>query len=241
MADRNRAVARATTHYNARMSRNPWTATTRTAYTARSPWRGQWLAAGAAIKSPESGLEYRIGRMLGEGGFGQAYLADRLGRSSEIPRRVCIKVSPRIDGWLREAYFGQVLDGHERAIRVYDAFPLTRADGRILYYLALEYAEHGDLQTYLRRASRGFTESAVRREIAGLLEILRKLHRGQTLHRDLTPVNVFVCAGPRLKVGDFGIVRQQSDTRGDYCTYDEPHDGAERSAEQGRTEVADEG
>jgi hypothetical protein len=34
------------------------------------------------------------------------------------------------------------------------------------------------------------------------------------LHRDLTPVNVFVCDGPRLKLGDFGIVRQQSDRRG---------------------------
>ncbi len=55
---------------------------------------------------------------------------------------------------------------------------------------------------------------AVRREIAGLLDVLRKLHRGQTLHRDLTPVNVFVCAGLRLKLGDFGIVRQQSDARG---------------------------
>ena len=58
----------------------------------------------------------------------------------------------------------------------------------------------------------------VRREIAGILEVLRKLHRGQTLHRDLTPMNLFVCAdGARaamLKLGDFGIARQQSDTRG---------------------------
>jgi len=44
--------------------------------------------------------------------------------------------------------------------------------------------------------------------------VLRKLHRGQLLHRDLTPVNVFVCQGPCLKLGDFGIVRQQSDRRG---------------------------
>jgi serine/threonine protein kinase len=34
------------------------------------------------------------------------------------------------------------------------------------------------------------------------------------LHRDLTPLNVFVCEGPSLKLGDFGIVRQQSDGRG---------------------------
>ena len=49
---------------------------------------------------------------------------------------------------------------------------------------------------------------------AGILEVLGKLHRGQLLHRDLTPVNVFVCDGRKLKLGDFGIVRQQSDGRG---------------------------
>ena len=123
-------------------------------------------------------------------------------------------VSTRIDGWLREAYFGQVLDGHERALRVFDAFPLIREGGRVHYFLVLEYAEHGDLSAFLRRGGKGWTETAVRREIAGILDVLRKLHRGQTLHRDLTPVNVFVCAGPRLKLGDFGIVRQQSDARG---------------------------
>jgi serine/threonine-protein kinase len=34
------------------------------------------------------------------------------------------------------------------------------------------------------------------------------------LHRDLTPMNVFVFDDRRLKLGDFGIVRQQSDVRG---------------------------
>src|SRR5690606_25290592 len=54
----------------------------------------------------------------------------------------------------------------------------------------------------------------VRREIAGVLEVLGKLHRGQVLHRDLTPLNVFVCDGHRLKLGDFGITRHQTDGRG---------------------------
>ncbi len=44
--------------------------------------------------------------------------------------------------------------------------------------------------------------------------MLGKLHRGQMLHRDLTPMNVFVCDGRSLKLGDFGIVRHQSDRRG---------------------------
>ena len=201
------------------MTRNPWTAPTQTATRAatRAGARGtpsQLLAGHDVVESPETGLQYKVDRLIGEGGFGQAYLARRIGRSSAVPAVVCLKVSTRKDGWLREAYFGQVLDGHDRAIRVFDAFPLLGPDGRVRYFLALEYAEHGDLSAYLRRGGKGWSETAARREIAGILDVLRKLHRGQTLHRDLTPVNVFVCAGPRLKLGDFGIVRQQSDARG---------------------------
>jgi serine/threonine-protein kinase len=172
------------------------------------------LAPTQIVASPETGLEYRIDRLLGAGGFGQVYLARRLGRSSAVPARLCIKVSARIDAWLREAYFGQLLEGHPRAIGVFDAFPLVRSDGRLLYCLALEYARHGDLRAFLHRTGRGWHERTARREIAGILQVLGKLHRGQVLHRDLTPMNVFVCEGRSLKLGDFGLVRQQSDRRG---------------------------
>ena len=198
------------------MAKHATAATTRTVRRFHhSDHRGEPLLRSAEIvSSPETGLGYRIERLLGEGGFGQVYLATRIGRSSTVPETVCIKVSRRIDGWLREAYFGQLLDAHPRAIRVFDAFPLLRPDGRILYSLALEFALHGDLSAFLSRTTKGWTEAAARREIAGILEVLGKLHRGQTLHRDLTPLNVFVCDGRRLKLGDFGIVRQQSDRRG---------------------------
>ncbi|HTM26964.1 MAG TPA: protein kinase [Vicinamibacterales bacterium] len=198
------------------MSPNPWTATTRTTRSVHVPIRRavRFLSDGHIIESPETGLQYRIERLIGEGGFGQAFLATRVSRSSDVPAVVCIKVSERIDGWLREAYFGQLLEGHPRAIRVFDAFPLIEPRRGVLYCLALEYAPHGDLSAFLRRAEKGWAEATVRREIAGILDVLRKLHRGQLLHRDLTPVNVFVCEGPRLKLGDFGIVRQQSDRRG---------------------------
>jgi eukaryotic-like serine/threonine-protein kinase len=165
------------------------------------------------VVSLETQLEYRIERLLGAGGFGQVYLASRIGRSAIVPATVCIKISGHIDGWLREAYVGQLLDGHPRAIRVFDRFPMLR-DGRALYCLALEYARYGDLSAFLARSDKRWTERVTRREIAGILEVLAKLHRGQTLHRDLTPMNVFVCDGYSLKLGDFGIVRQQSDRRG---------------------------
>jgi len=172
------------------------------------------LAPAQVVVSPETRVPYRVEKLVGKGGFGQVYLARRLGRSTAVPETVCIKISPYIDGWVREAYFGRLLDGHPRAIRTFDAFPLVHAGGRILYCLAIELAEHGDLSAYLRRTGKAWTETAARREIAGILEVLGKLHRGQLLHRDLTPMNVFVCAGRRLKLGDFGIVRSQSDRRG---------------------------
>jgi serine/threonine-protein kinase len=189
-------------------------ATTRTAAAAGKHSRENLLQIAQVISSPETQLKYQIERLVGQGGFGQAYLARRLGRSTVIPDIVCIKVSRRIDGWLREAYFGQLLDGHPRAIRVFDTFPLTAQDRSMLYCLALEFATHGDLSAFFKRHGRPFSESAARREIAGVLEVLGKLHRGQMLHRDLTPMNVFVCDSHRLKLGDFGIVRQQSDQRG---------------------------
>jgi serine/threonine protein kinase len=191
-------------------------ATTRalTATRARVERSGNLLEIAQVITSPETQLQYRIDRLLGQGGFGQVYLARRLGRSTLVPEIVCIKASQRIDGWLREAYFGRLLDGHPRAIRVFDTFPLMVPGRSIVYCLALEYAHHGDLSAFLDRDSRTWTEATARREIAGILEVLGKLHRGQMLHRDLTPVNVFVCDGRRLKLGDFGIVRQQSDRRG---------------------------
>jgi eukaryotic-like serine/threonine-protein kinase len=190
--------------------------TTRTATSARgrTPRARHLLHAGQVVESPETSFKYAVDGLLGEGGFGQVYLARRLGRSRDVPEILCIKVSTRIDGWLREAYFGRLLDDHPRAIRVFDAFPLLRTGTPVLYCLALEYARFGDLSAYLHRHGSGWPERVARREIAGILDVLGKLHRGQLLHRDLTPLNVFVCDGRQLKLGDFGIVQQQSDRRG---------------------------
>ena len=190
-------------------------ATTRAPFERRGSRQAEGLLSiGQVVTSPETQLQYRVERLLGQGGFGQVYLCRRLGRAKTVPEVVCIKVSRRIDGWVREAYFGRLLDDHPRAIRLFDMFPLIAADRAVLYCLAIEYAPMGDLSAFLHRDSRRWSEAAARREIAGILEVLAKLHRGQLLHRDLTPVNVFVCEDRRLKLGDFGIVRQQTDRRG---------------------------
>ena len=128
------------------------TATTRslTPGRARVAAGGWFLEPAQIISSPETTLRYRIERFLAAGGFGQVYLARRVGRSADVPETVCIKVSSHIDGWLREAYFGQLLADHPRAIRVYDIFPLFRDtdEAPTLYCLALEFAKHGDPVSY---------------------------------------------------------------------------------------------
>src|SRR5687767_2236139 len=81
------------------------------------------------------------------------------------------------------------------------------------YCLAMEYAEHGDLGAWLARKG-AQSERFVRREIAAILQALDALHKGQALHRDLTPFNVFVCEDEQLKLGDFGIATHQLSRRG---------------------------
>ena len=129
-----------------------------------------------------------------------------------LPAQVCVKLSTRMSGWLREAYFAELLEREDRALRVFDRF--AEVDGeQMRYCLAMEYAEHGDLGAWLGREG-AQSERFVRREIAALLGALDALHRGHALHRDLTPFNVFVCEGKRLKLGDFGIATHQLNRRG---------------------------
>ena len=161
--------------------------------------------------SYESGRTYRLERLIGKGGFGEVYLATPT-PAQGIPAQVCVKISERMSAWLREAYFAELLDREPRALRVFDRFAIV--DGlRMRYCLAMEYAEHGDLGAWLARKGPQ-SERFVRREIAAILKALDAVHRGQAMHRDLTPFNVFVCENEELKLGDFGIATHQLSRRG---------------------------
>ena len=163
------------------------------------------------VFSTETGRTYRLDRLIGKGGFGEVYLATPT-PAEGFPEKVCIKISERLPAWLREAYFAELLGREPRALRVFDRFAVL--DGsRMRYCLAMEYAEHGDLGSWLAKKGPQ-PERVVRREIAAVLGTLDALHRGQALHRDLTPFNVFVCEDEQLKLGDFGIATHQLSQRG---------------------------
>jgi serine/threonine protein kinase len=195
-------------------------ATSTRATTARRAVTGSNAAAGPALHAPsslptvhstETGRTYRLDQLIGKGGFGEVYLATPL-RGDALPQQLCIKISDRLPAWLREAYFAELVGREPRALRVLDRFAIV--DGsRMRYCLAMEYAEHGDLGSWLARKGPQ-PERFVRREIAAILGTLDALHRGQAMHRDLTPFNVFVCENEQLKLGDFGIATHQMSRRG---------------------------
>ena len=161
--------------------------------------------------SAESGRTYHLDRCIGKGGFGEVYLATASPQDG-LPAQVCVKITERLGGWLREAYFADLLFREPRALRIYDRFVEVEG-GHMRYCIALEYAVHGDLGVWLQKKG-AQSERFVRREIAGILGALDVLHRGQALHRDLTPFNVFVCDDEQLKLGDFGIATHQQSHRG---------------------------
>jgi eukaryotic-like serine/threonine-protein kinase len=180
----------------------------------QTPQSGSGLPAQSTVPTAysfETGRTYRLERLIGKGGFGEVYLATSTPRDG-LPAQVCIKISDRISAWLREAYFAELLSREPRALKVFDRFAVVEGS-RMRYCLAMEYAEHGDLGAWLARKG-AQPERFVRREIAAVLGTLDALHRGQALHRDLTPFNVFVCEDEQLKLGDFGIATHQLSRRG---------------------------
>jgi serine/threonine-protein kinase len=192
----NPTLSRARTATRSRQERNAPSASSAIAHTAYSS---------------ESGRSYRLDRLIGRGGFGEVYLATPM-PAHDLPDQVSNKISDRLSAWQREAYYAELLAREPRALRVFDRFAEVEGP-RMRYCLVMEYAEHGDLGAWLSRNG-AQSERFVRREIAAILKTLDALHRGQALHRDLTPFNVFVCAGEQLKLGDFGIATHQLSRRG---------------------------
>src|SRR5690606_18180348 len=156
------------------------------------------LAKGRIVKSPVTERRYRIGKVIGTGGYGKAYRAlDLTNRAA-----VCLKYTFDQLSWHRESYFGELLRRNPRVIQIYDSFPVMAKSGRgrIRYCLVLELAEHGTVADYLKLTGKPWSEARAKREIMALLRVLDQLHGGSATHRDITPFNIFVCKSGVLKL-----------------------------------------
>jgi serine/threonine protein kinase len=146
---------------------------------------------------------YRLLRLLGSGGMGSVYLAQR--DDGEIDQHVAIKLL-RADtdrpAWrerfLRERQVLAFLN-HPSIARLIDAG--HTADGRP--YLVMEFVEGLPLEEYARTLDlRSRLELFVQ-----VCEAVSHAHRLSIIHRDLKPSNILVDRSGRAKLLDFGIAK----------------------------------
>ena len=165
--------------------------------------------------------EYRIERVLGQGGFGITYEAEQ----TSLGRRVAVKeffmkdYCNRDDGsshmsvpsvgsrdvvesfrnkFIREA---RMLAGfrHQSIVKVFDVFE----ENGTAYYV-MEYLEGGSLQNLVRQRGR-LTEAVALEYIREVADALGYIHSKDTLHLDVKPGNIMLDADGRAILIDFGI------------------------------------
>lgn len=148
---------------------------------------------------------YRLLHLLGEGGMGQVWLAERADGLFE--RKVALKLlHPGLAGAGLHARFArerQILAslGHEHVARLFDAG--IGADGRP--YLALEYVEGESITAYASRR-----RLSVVHKLQLFLQVCSAVshaHASLIVHRDLKPSNILVTPGGAVRLLDFGIAK----------------------------------
>jgi serine/threonine-protein kinase len=147
---------------------------------------------------------YRMQKVLGEGGMGVVYLAERV----DLGSLVAIKVLR--DAWLSPARRDrftveqQTLAqlNHPSIARLYDAD--TLADGTP--WFVMEYVEGLPLTEYCNNKHCSIEERL--QLFSSVCEAVQYAHSHAVIHRDLKPSNIFVKPDGTVRLLDFGIAKQ---------------------------------
>lgn len=165
---------------------------------------------------------YRVIRLLGEGGMGLVYEGVR----DDIGARAAIKVlrpeyarNADIAGrFINEARAVNMVQ-HPGVVQVFDYGQLPTGEA----YLAMEYLEGDSLRTRLTREVR-LSEADTMRLGRQIALAVAAAHAKQIVHRDLKPENIMIIADPdapggeRVKVLDFGIAKLEPGVQGSVRT-----------------------
>ncbi|MEO8637015.1 MAG: serine/threonine-protein kinase [Gemmatimonadales bacterium] len=147
---------------------------------------------------------YRLLRVLGEGGMGVVYLADR----ADLGSQAAIKILP--DAWLspvrRERFVAEqrtLAQLNDPGIaRLYDADTLP--DGTP--WFAMEYVDGVPLTAWCRERRATIRQ---RLELFRMVcEAVQHAHSHAVIHRDIKPSNILVRGDGVVKLLDFGIAKQ---------------------------------
>jgi tetratricopeptide (TPR) repeat protein/tRNA A-37 threonylcarbamoyl transferase component Bud32 len=157
------------------------------------------LPAGTRIGS------WRLLGLLGRGGMGEVYLAER--DEGSFTQRAALKLIKRgmdsaaiVERFVRERLILSRLD-HPGIARLLDGG--STADGRP--YFVLDRVEGTPITGYCRDEKLGL--EARLRLVQSVCAAVASAHRGLVVHRDLKPANILVAAGGTVKLLDFGIAK----------------------------------
>jgi len=166
------------------------------------------FSTGASSVLPDKQFgSYHLIRVLGEGGMGVVYLAER----KDLGSQVAIKVLR--DAWLsparRERFSNEQRTlarlNHPSIARIYDAD--TVADGTPFF--VMEYVEGAPLTEYCRSHHCSTDERL--HLFRRVCEAVQYAHAHTVIHRDLKPSNIFVKPDGSVRLLDFGIAKQIED------------------------------
>ncbi|MBE9010527.1 serine/threonine protein kinase, partial [Pseudanabaenaceae cyanobacterium LEGE 13415] len=160
---------------------------------------------------------YQIIRMLGEGGFGQTFLAEDIQMPS---KRICVikQLKPMAtesaiyqvvqERFQREAAILERLgENHSQIPKLYAYFS---HEGK--FYLVQEWIEGETLEARVAQQGR-LSEAEVRNILITLLPVLELIHNQGMIHRDIKPENIILRHLDRTPVLiDFGAVRETMGT-----------------------------
>ncbi len=170
------------------------------------------IVSGAAARASAGGRRrdelighYRIVEIIGEGGMGKVYLAERA--DAQYRQKVAIKIVGRhvatshiIERFRSERQILANLD-HPHIARLLDGGETE--DG--LPYLVMEYVEGRSIVDYCRDRDASLEE---RLDLfAKVCDAVDHAHRNLVIHRDIKPTNIWVTDDGVPKLLDFGIAK----------------------------------
>src|ERR1041385_4244931 len=150
-------------------------------------------------------------RLIGRGGMGVVWLA----RDESLREQVALKFLPpeiRFDGVAlddlrRETARARKLT-HPNIIRIHDLYQDDREA-----FISMEYIDGPNLSDLrLQQPQRVLTWKFLEPLAQQLCEALDYAHTEKVVHRDLKPANMMLDSRGRLKLADFGIAAQGSDS-----------------------------